>query len=363
MNLSPDDLILLNIAGIGYIKLKALSEHFESTGDILKAPTSFLRRFEGIGAQLAQKISSVRESGALEREKDLIASNGVSVVSVFDNEYPVNLKNIYDPPTVLYIKGEISKANQIAVAMVGSRKASIHGVDICYKLSRELAECGITVVSGLARGIYSAAHSGALGAGGRTLAILGHGLSIIYPPENGKLADEIAKNRGALISEFPMNHAPIPRNFPVRNRVISGLALGCVVVEAARTSGALISARCALNEGREVFSVPGRVGSATSSGVNGLIREGAKLVESVEDILDELNLDLKYPSISTNSVSVDLKPEEERLYKMLSDRPEHIDNIITESELPAQDVTAQLVNLQIKGLVKELPGKNYVNIN
>lgn len=210
-------------------------------------------------------------------------------ISISDKDYPARLKNIYSPPVDLYIKGEFLPEDEIAVALVGSRKASQYGLELSEKLAYDLATRGITVVSGLARGIDSAAHRGALKAKGRTIAVFGCGIDYIYPPENKLLAEQI-QERGALISEFPDKLSPKPYNFPRRNRIISGLSLGVVVIEAARTSGALITANFALEQGREVFAVPGKVNSDTSEGVHRLLKEGAKLVETVDDIIEELNL-------------------------------------------------------------------------
>lgn len=374
MNSDIDSLIILNLAGIGYIRLKSLIACFGSAKEVLRAKTGDLEKVRDIGTCFAERISSLgRDRKALKTEWDLISKNRLRVFSVFSDDYPENLKNIYDPPIVLYVRGKRSlREDKIAVALVGSRRASMYGVNICQKFSCQLASRGVTVVSGLARGIDSAAHRGALSAKGVTLAVLGCGLNRLYPPENKNLADEIADS-GAIISEFPMDTPPLRRNFPIRNRIISGLSLGVVIVEAACRSGALITADCALEQGREVFAVPGRAGSATSSGTHGLIKRGAKLAENVEDIITELNL-VPFAGATIGNKANGIKndaedsaknafsEEEKRLYDILCDEPEHIDSIIDKSRLSAPEVADLLLKMELKRLVKELPGKNYVAV-
>lgn len=341
MKYDIDDLIALNMAGIGYIRLK-------------KTEPSWIKKI------LDEKKKD------LKREWSMIKKRRVTVLSIFDKDYPAALREIYSPPIVLYIKGKISPEDKTAIAFVGSRRASIYGLNICQSLSGRLAGLGVTIVSGLARGIDSAAHKGALNVEGRTLAVLGNGLNSIYPPENKRLAEKIADS-GALISEFPMETPPLAQNFPIRNRIISGLSLGVVIVEAARKSGALITASCALEQGREVFAVPGKAGAVTSTGTHSLIKEGAKLVDSADDIIEELHLKPEpfgrrsIRSDQTNGSSKSkLEGAEKKIYDILSDEPEHIDHIIEESRLPASEVTELLLRLEVKRLVRELPGKNFV---
>lgn len=366
MKYDIDDLMALNMAGIGYIRLKNLTDYFGSFKKALQAKQSQLQKIGGIGPGLAQKISSIKEKGNLDREWLLIKKHKVTILSIFDKDYPENLKNIYDPPIVLYIKGKILSQDRIAIGLVGSRRASIYGLNICQNLSKQLANLGATIVSGLARGIDSAAHKGALVAKGRTVAVLGSGMGIVYPPENKRLADEIA-DRGALISEFPMKTPPLARNFPIRNRIISGLSLGVVIVEAARKSGALITASCALEQGREVFAVPGKAGATTSTGTHRLIRDGAKLVENIDDIIEELNLVNQMsgagPNLPSPIKDKKLEGNEKKIYHILSDQAEHIDSIIDKSKLSAPEVARLLLSLEVKKLIKELPGKNFVTIN
>lgn len=293
-----------------------------------------------------------------------LTENKVKTLSVTAKDYPTNLRYIYDPPLVLYVKGEIIPEDNVAIAIVGSRRATYYGLQNATKLAYELAVKGITIISGLARGVDSAAHRGALEAKGRTIAVLGSGLNIIYPRENERLAQDIAQN-GAVISEFALDTPPYRGNFPRRNRIISGLSLGVVVIEAARKSGALITVNCALEQGREVFALPGKIDSFTSRGTHDLIKHGAKLVESSEDIIEELEA-LKFcqakETKAENKIKVELDlPEEERqIYACLSSEPMHIDEIMCKVNLSYGKLLTSLLKLQHKKLVKELAGKVYV---
>ena len=284
-------LILLNLVpDVGSLPLRKLLDHFGECARVWKARPEDLQRVHGIGPVLARRIAAAcRDETLLEQELTLVRRAGVTLVTLEDAEYPKRLREIYDPPPVLYVRGAVSSLNDVAVAVVGSRRASRDGVKTAERLSYDLAACGITVISGLARGIDGAAHRGALKAQGRTLAVLGCGLARVYPPEHARLAGEIAE-RGAVISEYPMRTAPLAQNFPRRNRLISGLSLGVVIVEAAQKSGALITADCALEQGREVFAVPGPITRVTSEGTHALLKQGARLVTSVEDILEELRI-------------------------------------------------------------------------
>jgi len=278
----------------------------------------------------------------------------------------VSLKNIYDPPVALYVKGEILPEDDIAIAIVGSRKASFYGMQTAERLGYELASRGVTIVSGMARGIDSSAHRGALKANKRTIAVLGSGLANIYPEEHIILAEEIS-SKGAVISEFAMETIPDRGNFPKRNRIISGLSKGVVVVEAAQKSGALITADCALEQGKEVFAVPGKVDSLTSKGTNGLIKQGAKLAETVEDVLEELNLKNHphpgsglRPDPGWGWYGTKLDKTESIVYNLLSSDPQHIDEVSDVTGLGISEISKTLLNLELRKLVKQLPGKNYV---
>ncbi len=365
MRYDLDDLIALNMAGIGYIRMKALTDHFGELNKALEAGIDELRHVKDIGSHLARKVAEIKKGRkALDKEWSLVKKHKVKILSIFDKDYPENLRNIYDPPILLYIKGDIMVSDKMAIALVGSRKASLYGINICRDLASQLSRMGLTIVSGLARGIDSAAHKGAIDGRGRTIGVLGSGLDNIYPPENEKLASEIASS-GALISEFPMEMPPLPRNFPIRNRIISGLSLGVIVVEAAKRSGALITADLALEQGREVFAVPGRAGSLTSTGAHRLIKQGAKLVDKIDDITEELNIDFE-AFIEKNKKSVpdkELAGKEKKVYAALSEDPLHIDSIKDKTDLSAEEIATLLLKLEIKRMIRQLPGRNFITIN
>jgi len=269
------------------------------------------------------------------------------------------LKDIYDPPALLYARGEVKKEDELAVAIVGSRKTSAYGREITERIGMDLARHGVTVVSGMARGIDSVAHNGALQGGGRTIAVLGCGVDVIYPSENRNLFHQIIK-RGAVLSEFPMGSPPEAGHFPRRNRIISGLCMGVVIVQASAESGSLITAGYALEQGREVFAVPGNVGAEGSRGTNQLIKEGAKLVESSEDILEEILPQWRREGETVRKAEMaapSLTEAEKIVCGLLSETPLHIDTIIRESQLDPGSVSSLLLNLELKGLISQWPGK------
>ena len=294
----------------------------------------------------------------------LSAKNKIRALRLTDEGYPTNLKYIYDPPPTLYIKGNIIPQDNIAIAIVGSRQASYYGLKNAQELAFELALKNITIISGLARGVDSAAHRGALKAKGRTIAVLGSGLNMIYPVENKGLAEEISQN-GAVISEFSQDTPPHRQNFPRRNRIISGLSLGVLVVEAAKRSGALITVGFALEQGREVFALPGKIDSFTSQGTHDLIKQGAKLVESTEDIIEELeplrsSQTNQTRSESKTKIEPNLPQEQKQVYSCLSCEPLHIDELAQKANLSYGRLLTCLLKLEYKKLVKELPGKAFV---
>lgn len=290
-----------------------------------------------------------------------------------DAEYPAILKNIHKPPQELYINGSFKEEDKNAVGIVGSRRASRYGLEMAEKLAYDLTIRGVTIISGMARGIDSAAHKGALKAKGRTIAVMGSGHGHIYPPENKDLYKQIAST-GAVITEFENDISPLPQNFPIRNRIISGLSLGLVVVEAAKDSGALITANFALEQGREVFAVPGKISSLTSEGTHELIKDGAKLVQTADDILEELKLHEIQPKgleekyLRDEKISKKIKAyiynsltnDERKVYKILSDEPLYIDDVVRESKVEHAKISKVLLNLEIKKVIKELPGKQFV---
>ncbi len=286
-------IVALNmVAGLGSLQIKRLLEVFSDPAKIFRAPAFELKKAAGISEKHCFAIRRVITSKELKKELTVIEKEKIGLLVVEDEEYPLNLKKIYDPPPLLYVKGSIIKSDAVAIAVVGSRKSSAYGRQITERLSSDLARYRISVVSGLARGIDTASHKGALKAGGRTIGVLGSGLARMYPPENLSLCEEIAAG-GAVISELPLFAPPYPQNFPKRNRIISGLSIGVVVVEARKRSGSLITADCALEQGREVFAIPGNAGYLNSEGTNHLIRQGAALVENAEDIVNEFKPLLK----------------------------------------------------------------------
>lgn len=297
----------------------------------------------------------------------------IKKISINDTEYPEILKSIHKPPQELYINGSFEEEDKNSVGIVGSRRATRYGLEMAERIAFELASRGVTIVSGMARGIDSAAHIGALKAKGRTIAVMGSGHNYIYPPENKELYGKIAES-GAVITEFEDDIAPLPGNFPIRNRIISGLSLGLVVVEAARNSGALITAGYALEQGREVFAVPGKISSVTSAGAHDLIKDGAKLVQSADDILEELKLheieivdgkekeelDDKISKKTKAYIYNSLTDDERKIYKILNDEPLYIDDVVKESKVGLGKVLKAVLSLEMKRLIKELPGKQFV---
>jgi len=366
MKIRLEDILALNsIEGFGYKNLKGLLDVFGDTARIFKASKADIVHSAGINPSLAEGIKVLDPKiGAFEAEQ--AAKKGIRLTTVFDDDYPENLKTIYSPPIVLYSKGHMDCKDSDAVAVVGTRRPSRYGISICTYLSRGLAGAGITVVSGLARGIDTVAHRSALERG-RTIAVLGSGLDNIYPSENRELAERIS-GRGVVLSEFLLGCRPFKRNFPRRNRIIAGLSLGVVVVEAREKSGSLITANFCLEENRELFAVPGEACAERSKGTNNLIRQGAKLVESLDDIIEEVGRRLKYASCdnirtqdgTAGSEHIELSEEEARLKAVLGTRPVYIDRIVRDTGLGMEKVCGILLNLELKNVIRQLPGKNYI---
>lgn len=360
-------LILNAVPGVGNANIRKLLEYYGNAQKVLSRTENDLVADQVIAAKLAAAIVRFPQEQFLVKELALIAEHGVRVVTSNDEGYPASLRVIADSPVVLYIKGRLPENLSLSIALVGSRGASMYGMSIAEQWSARLAEVGFTIVSGMARGIDTAAHTGALKAHGQTVAVLGCGLTHIYPAENKKLYDSIFTH-GALISEFAMATLPMPYNFPRRNRIISGLSMGVIVVEAAAKSGALITADFALEQGREVYAVPGKVDSPTSKGVHGLIKQGAKLVSCVEDILEDIHPQLlsevqgnvMLPESGEPVALESLSESEQQVYGFIGDRPVHIDHLIDRCGTDALRVTAVLSCLELKHLVKQLPGKLFV---
>lgn len=373
------DLLTLNAArGVGSVLYERLVQYFGSAGNVFKARQSELEKVLRVGPKLGREITRAYEEGLGGEEAQLAQKAGAKIITCNDTDYPKNLKNIFDYPLVLYVKGELKPSDNLALAVVGTRRPSYYGQLQAERLSYFLAQRGITITSGLARGIDSRAHRGAIkarlpntknnsGQVGRTIAVLGSGLSRIYPPENRRLADQISQS-GAVISELPMKTPPDSRNFPMRNRIISGLSLGVLVIEAPLRSGALITADLALEQGREVFAMPGKIDSLPSRGCHKLLKLGAKLVEDIDDIIEELNYyqDELLPGQKavkpTKRVEV-LDEKEKVILGLLSpDEPKNIDELVTASRLPPALISGALVMMELKKLVKQLPGNNYVSV-
>lgn len=347
------------IPGVGSVLFKRLLDPFKSPEAVFKAPLKELLKVEGVGEKVAKEIQRGSPDERVERELRLLQGAGAKILTLQDPLYPKRLKEIYDPPPLLYLRGELREEDNFALSIVGSRKTSPYGRWITERISEEIARHGVTIVSGMARGIDSVAHIGAISGGGRTLAVLGCGVDVVYPPENRNLYRQII-DHGAVLSEFPMGSRSEGIHFPRRNRIISGLSIGVVVVQASAESGSLITADYALEQGREVFAIPGNVGADGSRGTNRLIKEGAKLVESSEDILEEILPQWKREKESLSRVPSpeEVLPEEEKgIYLLLGDTPLHIDGIIRESQLDPGKVSSLLMNLELKGLILQWPGK------
>lgn len=355
-----DAWILLSKLEISPRKRLSLLQAFDSPSEIFQASRKALLEVPGISEHNADKIISLSKEG-VDKEKLIMEKVGAKILTIFDPLYPPNLKEIYDPPVALYLRGEIREEDKFAVAVVGTRRPTQYGRSVAHKLASELVQRGFSVVSGLARGIDTSAHRGALDGGGRTIAVLGCGIDICYPQENKELMEEIAQN-GAVVSEFAPGAPPQPWHFPLRNRVISGLSFGTVIVQAPEGSGALITADLALEQGREVFAVPGNIEDPRSKGPHQLIKEGAKLVEFVEDIITELGIpgQISHPVPNPPPPSLFLPPEEEQLLKVLSYEERYIGDISREAGLPPAQVASLLTLLELKGLVKKLPGDHFV---
>jgi len=356
---------------VGPVTFGKLLKRFGTVDAALGASVSGLMKVEGIGAKTAERIAASRDKFDTCAELDLAGKLGVWIVHIEDPRYPPALKQIYDPPTVLYIKGTLDRSDNLAIGIVGCRRCSLYGQEQSSRLAHLLAAAGFTIVSGMARGIDTAAHTGALAAEGRTLAVQGCGLSRIFPPENAKLFELISAS-GACISELPLRAEPLAENFPPRNRIIAGLSLGTIVIEAGLRSGALITAKAALESNREVMAVPGKVDSPLSQGPHQLIKQGAKLIENVEDVMEALGYigeQLKDHTALTakettekvetplfETTKFNLQGHEKTVYDALGRDPLHIDQIIADTNLPAGTVNAGVVSLRLKGLIKQLPG-------
>src|SRR5215213_10929463 len=361
---STEACIALNmLPTMGPVRLRKLLQVFETPERILSARGSALRAVEGIGPEVADQITKWESVVDLSAELQRIRDFGAEVITAESPLYPRQLREIHSPPIVLYVWGEITDRDQHAIGVIGSRRTTHYGTESAKKLSYQLAYAGLTVISGLARGIDTAAHQGALAAKGRTIAVIGSGLAKLYPPENGPLAEKIRSGNGAIVSEFSMDIEPDRQTFPMRNRIISGWSHGILIVEAGLNSGALITASQALEQGRSVYAVPGHINAPSAMGSNRLIQQGAKLVMDASDILDDLQILLPEskpaPETAVRALPA-LSDDERRVYDSIRETETSIDDIATKADLPSGTVSSTLLRLELKRLVKQLPGKYFV---
>ncbi len=360
-----DWLCLTMVPGVGPHTGQALLQRFETPGRVLDASVAALQEVPGVGPKLAAKIARARRDHDPAVELELCQRSGVRPIPRGHADYPPPLNDIPDPPCLLYVRGTYQPTDPLAIALVGSRKCTAYGLRVAERLAASLARVGLTVVSGLARGIDAAAHRGAIRAGGRTLAVLANGLSQIYPPEHEELAREVTAS-GALISEMAMRQGPLAGLFPQRNRLISGLCLGVVVVEATPRSGSLSTANHAMEQNREVFAVPGPIDSLASQGCHYLIRDGARLVQTVDDILEQLGPLVREVRAAPEAPAVrhpaelTLSDLERSLLNKLDDSPTAVDELIGRTGLTASQVMATLSVLEMRRLVRRLPGHQFV---
>lgn len=360
--------LLTKIDGLGPAKILNIISKFHNPTNIFAATKKQLCSVNLISEVTAKKIQLAAKNlseneNVFQKELEVVHKNNFKLLTYFDTDYPKLLKNIYSPPLLLYVWGELTKEADYSLAVVGTRLPSAYGKKMAEKISLELSSNNITVISGLARGIDSIAHRAALKNSSRTVAVIGSGLDRIYPPENKELAKAISEN-GAVISEFPLGTKPDAQNFPKRNRIISGLSLGSVIVETKLNGGAMQTAAYALDQNREVFAIPGNIGSPQSEGTNALIQKGeAKLIKNVDDILIELDLKLK-PVVGKNipKPDVDLNVFEQKILDNLNNDPIQIDNLATKLNYSTSDCLVNLLSLEFKGLIKQLPGKQFVKM-
>jgi DNA processing protein len=360
--------------GLGPTRAKRLVEFFGSIEAVFNASLTELEA-AGLPAATAQSLGTGRSVELAHDELAKATAAGIACLALDDAAYPPRLRQIYDPPLVLYVRGNVAALSQAGIAVIGTRHPTPYGIGMAERLACDLATRGVVIFSGLARGVDTAGHRGAVNGKGKTVAVFGTGVDVVYPKENSRLADQILSLGGALISEFPLGTFAAPQNFPIRNRIISGISFGVLVVEAAEYSGTRITARCALEQSREVYAVPGNVTNKNSWGPNTLIKQGAKLVATWEDVWEELPADVRLaltpetgnesPGAQTASLFQEpsLSPHEKKIYKALkADEAMHLDEIIEklEPELSSSEIFAALFELELAGKVKQLPGKNFV---
>src|SRR6266853_1321281 len=365
MNTTEACIALNMLPTVGPVRLRKLLQVFGTPERVLTAKRGELRAVEGIGGEVADQIADWESTVDLAAELNRISDFGATVITQESQSYPKSLREIHAPPIVLYVWGAIEERDLHAIGIIGARRTTHYGTESAKKLAYQIAYAGLTVISGLARGIDTAAHQGALAAKGRTIAVIGSGLSKLYPPENRTLAEKIRNGSGAVVSEFSMEIEPDRQTFPMRNRIISGWSHGILVVEAGANSGALITASQALEQGRSVYAVPGHINAPSAMGSNRLIQQGAKLVMDASDILEDLQVLLPETKPSPQAAARPLPPlsdDERRVYDAIEATETPIDEIATKSNLPSGTVSSTLLGLELKRLVKQLPGKYFVKL-
>jgi DNA processing protein len=346
-------LTLTHAKGLGPRKIKTLVDTLGSAKAVLESTSSELAKVEGIGPVIIRAIEEAKQSTWAEQELTRAEKLGVQMIHLEHPDYPELLKHIYDPPSVLYVRGTLPKQSK-AIGIVGTREATPHAMSLTQQLAKDLAQANVTVVSGLAVGIDTAAHQGAVNSDGQTIAVLGSGVDVIYPRQNQKLSEQIINGHGAVVSEYPLGTQPSPTNFPGRNRIINGLCQGVVVVEAGEKSGALITSDYALEEGRTVFAVPGRVGDAKAKGTLNLIKQGAVLLESAQDIFNEFS----WNTTPSSPIQLELSEHESLILKSIQqDDSVLLDNIQIATQLTISELTSTLMMLELKGIVKNVGGR------
>src|SRR5256714_12984820 len=365
MNATEACIALNMLPTMGPVRLRKLLQVFEQPERILAAKRDQLRKVEGVGKEVVDQISNWESIVDLAAELKRVKDFGATVITQRSPDYPKSLREIHAPPIVLYVWGKLEERDQHALGIIGARRTTHYGTESAKKLAYQIAYAGLTVISGLARGIDTAAHQGALAAKGRTIAVIGSGLSKLYPPENGALAEKIANGNGAIVSEFSMEIEPDRQTFPMRNRIISGWSHGILVVEAGLNSGALITASQAIEQGRSVYAVPGHFNAQSALEFNRLIHQGAKLVLTASDILDDLQILLPEAKPSAEAAArplPSLSEEERRVYDAIEPTETSIDDITDKTKLPSATVSSTLLQLELKRLVKQLPGKYFVKL-
>lgn len=357
-------LVALNaLPKIGPVKVRRLVDCFGSAQAILTASAEELIKVDGLGPKIAEIVTQWQDYVDVTSEITQAKQRGLSLITQQDDSYPKSLLEIFDPPLILYVWGELLPVDDHGIAIVGSRKHTHYGQQSSRQLAFQLASAGTTVISGLARGIDTFAHEGAIAAGGRTIAVIGSGLGQIYPPENMQLAEKIAEGNGAVVSEFPLNQKPDKKTFPMRNRIVAGWSTGVLVVECPKWSGSLITANLAIDNGKPIYAVPGQIDSPSSSGCNELIRNGATLVTTAEDILQDREILPLFDTPvekSVNPAILNLSDVEKRVYNCLSNQSILLDEIVAQTSLPVPQVSVTLIQLEIKKLIQQLPGQQYV---